>query len=68
MNKIVKISTLCLLLLGLSCSNKKKQNPQSDVKTLSDSIEPKETRVAKNQINNTTDVYFRGSGTESFWS
>lgn len=56
------------MLLSLSCSDKKKEQPkQSNTKSISDSVESKLAIVPKNQINNPTDVYFKASGTEPFW-
>lgn len=63
------MSALCFLLLSLSCTyTKKGQSKKSDTRTIIDSAEEKQATVPENQINNTTDVYFKASGTEPFWS
>lgn len=69
MSLVIKITSLCLLLLSLSCTdNNKEQSKQDEAKTVNDSTESKQATVSQDQNYNMTDVYFRASGTEPFWS
>lgn len=69
MSKIIKIYFLCFLFLFFSCLDRKKQqSTQSDTKTISDLSESKQETFAKESTNNLTNVYFKASGTEPFWS
>ena len=66
MNRAVKIGTLCLLILSLSCMDKRKeQSKRTEIKTVSDSLKSTKAMVSENK---TRAIYFKASGTEPFWS
>lgn len=69
MIKTIKIMSLSLVILFLSCSVKRKDSTtHSDTKTISDAVKSTQSAVFGKQINTTAEVYFKASGTESFWS
>ena len=66
MNLTVKTGTLCLLILSLSCTDKRKEQSKiTEIESVSDSFKSTKTMVSENK---TSAIYFKASGTEPFWS
>ncbi|HDZ04558.1 hypothetical protein LCGC14_0079640 [marine sediment metagenome] len=69
MKIIRRTSAFCFLFLCLSCLGEiNQQSPQSNIKTISNSVVSKQETVHKKEINNPNGIYFKASGTEPFWS
>lgn len=68
MKNIIKVAALCFFVLSLSCLDKKnKQLKQNENETTLDSVITEKSAVIKS-VNHSSEVYFKATGTEPFWS